>query len=56
MAVKISPRFGHSGKVKYQYGHAFYHYRVVNGALYKFGCFTYWVDGRISISREKVWS
>lgn len=50
----ISKRFGHTGKVKYQYGHAYYHYRMIGANVYKFGRFTYWIDGRTEISRERV--
>ena len=54
--MKISQRFGFTGKVKYQYGHAFYHYRTINGRTYKFGVFTHRIDGRKSYSRERVTS
>jgi len=50
----ISKRFGHTGKITYQYGHAFYHYRVINGKAFKFGVFTHWIDGHKSYSRETV--
>lgn len=51
--MKIGERFGHE-RVRYQYGHADYHYRLVGANVYRFGRFTYWIDGRTSVSREKV--
>lgn len=52
--MEISQRFGHTGKVTYQYGHARYHYRCINGTVYRFGRFVDWNDGSVSISRERV--
>lgn len=52
--MEISERFGRTGKVVYQYGHAFYHYRTINGKKYRFGVFTHWIDGHKSYSRERV--
>lgn len=52
--MRISPRFGHTGKIKYQHGHAFYHYRVIGGEKYRFGVFTYWLDGKKDFTRERV--
>lgn len=52
--MRIGPRFGYTGKVVYQYGHAYYHYRMIGAHVYRFGRFTHWIDGRVEITREKV--
>lgn len=52
--MRIGPPFGHTGKVVYQYGHAFYHFRVINGRAYRIGLFTFWIDGRKSVTVEPV--
>lgn len=52
--MKIGPRFAHTGKVEYQYGHAYYHYRLIGSSVWKFGRFTHWIDGRVVVSRERV--
>jgi len=50
----IGGRFGHTGKIVYQYGHAFYHFRLIGTRVYRFGVFTHWIDGRREITRERV--
>jgi hypothetical protein len=52
--MRIGPRFGWTGKVKYQHGHASYFYRRIGKHVYRFGMFTHSIDGRVSITREKV--
>jgi hypothetical protein len=51
--MRVGRAYGHTGKVRYLYGHAFYHYRVINGSVYRIGVFTYWIDGREEVSIER---
>ncbi|MFK0231184.1 hypothetical protein ACIQUL_36070 [Streptomyces sp. NPDC090303] len=51
--MKIGMRFGHS-RVRYQYGHGDWHYRLIGSNVYKFCRFTHWIDGRVEITRETV--
>lgn len=52
--MNIGPRFAHTGPIHYQHGIGHYHYRMIGKSVYRFGRFTYTIDGRVSITREKV--
>lgn len=51
---EIGEPFGHTKKITYQHGHAYYWFQMIGGTVYRIGEFTYWIDGRkeVTIDRE----